>query len=362
MQLTQDPSRADLMVDLSNVCSRDVLGGSTVSLERLRTAVAIFEEWCGLQNAHVFAVADNSLFSRLASRTDRHELRRLVDGGLVEALPGADERLLELVELTGGILMTWDRFEGHRDNYPWLQGDASHFVLIHEVEGRLIVGLRDMGTVSGRRVSERAEIDSLKAARLLDTFGRPDTTVLMRWWVCPHRTCTLFTSAHEQGQPIPLRERGAPVCSLHRLPLTDDGPRAPQAQFKITVDGRVRSRFLVSEGAPPVVIGRGLTADVDLTDALGQERVELVSRRHAEVWMSSGVLHVRDQGSSNGTRILGGQAILASPGQDHALHVEQKLLLAEVVTLEVSGRRFPSLDQRRAPRAGAPDPGVTRLG
>jgi hypothetical protein len=361
VQLTRDPSLADILLDLSNVCSREVLGGDGVALERMTTAVAVFEEWSGIASAQVFAVADNSLFGRLASREDRRTLRAYVDDGLVEALPGADERLLDLVALTGGLLMTWDRFEGHRDVYPWLQGDTEHFLLVRsDNAGDLRLGLRDMGVVSTRRVSERAEIDTLKAAHLLDSNGRPDDATLSKWWRCPDNRCSLFSLDRSKGQPIPLRDRGGLVCSLHRLPLLDAGIRPRQMQLKIIVGERVVERVVLEDDGPALVIGRGGVAGVNLSPYMDDTNQDLISRRHIAVRMQRGELHVCDQGSTNGTQIISDGAIMAVPHTDYPVPVTHQVLLADVVTIQISGRRYPSISPRQA-SSGPDSGGVTRL-
>jgi hypothetical protein len=362
MQLTRDPSLADLLLDLSNVCSREVLGGREVSLDRMREAVKVFERWSGIADARVFAVADNSLFTRLRAPADRRVLREYVDSGLVEAVPSADERLLDVIELTGGLLMTWDRFEGHRDSYPWLQGDAEHFLLVQRKEGVLAIALRDMGVISMRRVSERAEIDALKAAHLLDAKGHPDEAVLRRWWLCPERACSLFSTDRSRGQPIPMRVRGELTCSLHRLPLADGGPRPHRMQLKVLVDGHVLERVAVEEDGPVLTIGRGSTADVDVAPFLGEARQDLISRNHVLIWMHDGTLHFRDEGSTNGTKLVTKQVAEATVrGRDYTASPPQGILLADVVRIEISGRRFPSLTYRATRPRGGQGAGATRI-
>src|SRR5215210_1263500 len=52
---------------------------------------------------------------------------------------------------------------------------------------------------------------------------------------------------------------------------------------------------------PPLVVGRALTSDIPVLDPT-------ISRRHAEVRLDEGGVHVRDLGSSNGT-FLNGQKV-----------------------------------------------------
>lgn len=258
MKLCRDPADADLIVDLSNVCSREFLApGPKVALYRLERAVDVFGVASSLPDPAVFAVADESLRARLTDAADKRRLRELVDEGLVEMLPGADPRILELVELTGVPAMSWDGYGGHRDVYPWIQGDKEHFVcVVAQPGGGLVLQRRDMGVMDARKISERAEADALKAARLLTDRGQPDASVLGRWWKCQDNRCSLFGDRRNNGQPVPLRVQGQVVCSLHRTPLTDAGPRPAQAQVVVTLDGRPLCRLTVTEGEPPLQLGR----------------------------------------------------------------------------------------------------------
>lgn len=368
MHLCLDPLDADLLVDLSNVCSRSLLGGrGEVVLSRLEAGADAFRALDQLEDTWVFAVADESLFRRLSSSQDRRQLRTWVEEGRVEAVPGADERLLELVELTGSPVMTWDRFLGHRDVFDWIQGNTEHFVWVVPDGSGVRAEYRDMQVVDPRLISERAEIDTLKAAHLLDRQGRPDAVVLSRWWRCPKPDCALFGPDHSAGQPAPQRDGGRLLCSLHRDPLQDDGPRGRLLQLKVATDGVARGRVSVAQDRP-VVLGRAAGPDlVDLQRLVRRPVLDLVSRRHVRVALRGQRWSVTDLGSSNGSAVVtaAGQARQLKPQVETMLEVTDRVVLAGQIELTVSGRRFPYLarssSQSQDHGDGTSESEVTRL-
>lgn len=348
LRLCHDPTDADLIVDLSNVCSQPVLGqGPPVTLERLKSATEVFGASEGLEDVAVFAVADESLIPRLGDPQEKRQLRQLVQDGLVEMLPGADERILELVALTGLPAMSWDGFGGHRDVFPWIQGDTDHFVkIVEKPRGTLALERREMGVLLERDVSQRAEIDALKAAHLLTARGEPDATVLGRWWRCTDKRCSLFGDKRTQGQPVPLRARGQVLCSLHRTPLTDAGERPAQVQVVLQLNGKAVGRLTITAGQEPTVLGRVAgPSQFDLTTLAPEQALTSVSRQHLALQLVGTDLLVTDLGTTNGTERVNGKdgtvtALL--PHEPRPLAPRDRLRLPDALELRMSGRRFPA--------------------
>ena len=350
MRLVPDPTSADLIVDLSNVCSRKILGGSDdAALPRLEVAAGLFAAMAGEPDPRVFAVADTSLTPRLKARPDdKRLLRQWIGEGLVEELDGADERILTLVELTGVHAMSWDRYIGHRDDYPWVQGDNEHFVWVVSSPRGPVCELRDMETVSAELISRSAEVDALKAAHLLDGRGRPDASVFKTWWRCPDRRCSLFGSDVSRGQPVPYRLRNTLMCSLHRQPLESAGDRPAQVLVTIVApDGTTAGRFTVIHGQT-VTVGRGAQDGVDVQAALHGEDLSLISRAHVQLSVDGGWLKATDPGSSNGSEISDGRPGLRPLPREQWTVVEPAgfVQLPGGARLRISGRRFPTMTSR----------------
>ena len=124
--LTNDPNRADALLDLSNVLRNTRLGGrgpaDLARLERVGEALAALY---GAAKIAMFGVADSSLLTRSGLFLD-HRQRRTIRGwaesGLILIAPKADVPLLQIAEETGLPIITGDRFSGHRREFPWLDG------------------------------------------------------------------------------------------------------------------------------------------------------------------------------------------------------------------------------------------------
>jgi hypothetical protein len=101
-----------------------------------------------------------------------------------------------------------------------------------------------------------------------------------------------------------LREPGAPMAERH-APTTDELSPPWRLLFQVYGEKRTTLGVTVQERIynGRATNGLGLIPDVDLTEFDGAENG--VSREHALILTDTGLLYIRDLGSTNGTRING---------------------------------------------------------
>lgn len=300
------------------------------------------------RNVLVYAVVDRSLLGEVREfrdATDALRLQRWVHRGLVEELPYADPRLLELCELFGHPVISRDFYDDFRDKHPWIQGDTSHFLLPAPARGRTVVlKERDMGYKSPHEVSRAKETSELHAHGLLVGKRKPNTEVLRRHWRCPVSGCALYNRAKGRVVAVPRMVRGRPVCRVHRRELVDDGPRTATVSLKLLVDDACERRFTLEAGST-VPVGRAPTDGVPLWGVIPDELARQVSRRHLEVRVEEDRVCVRDV-STHGSRLFrptpdGGRWTALPTDTFTQLNHRDVVELVPRVTLTRSGRRFP---------------------
>lgn len=287
-RLTLDPALACGVVDLAEVVRLGALdhdAGRTASLLRLGHAVDALAQYLSEDGVAVYPVAARAVLSDLElTSNERMVVRRWADDGLVEVLEDPGDRLLEVAELLGVPVITARDFTEPAwlaDRFPWLP------------DGLLVPGGAGL------------------APRRNPLPGAAATRVLTRLWRCPEVECAAFGSAAGH-QPPPRLIASAPTCARHEQRLADAGPRPLARVLAVRVDGLVRDRFVIREGAP-VLVGRAPEAGVALGPWLGEEAMRWVSRSHLRVELRGTALVVHDT-STNGTTVhtAGGPARLAS--------------------------------------------------
>lgn len=365
--LTTDFSAACFLVDLSNVVRNRTLGEPGArSLRRLRLLVDAAKQLARDPDVELYLVADASL--RLGGRrefTDPADIRllgRWVDRGLVEELPDADDRLLELCAYTGIPVITGDRFRGHRESHPWIQGNTDDFLEpVRAGGGKVGLVPVDMGVASALDISRKMEEDALKKMGLLGPHRTPRFDVVSRNWRCTDRRCTLYDTHKGSAALLPRVLRGVPHCQSHGTPLVDDGPRTATVQLKLLVEGDVKARFTLEDGTT-VKVGRAPgEGGISLHDLVPEHRTAGLSRAHVELRVTGGIVHVRDH-STYGTRWRS-TAGRSGPGPwkklgttERQYHGGDELRLVEGVVLARSGRRFPTELAQEWQRRRTPPP------
>ena len=301
-RLTTDPALARAVVDLAEVVRyTDLDGGRPASLLRLGLVVDALATQLAEDNAAVYTVVHRGLLSDAdLTSNERMVVRRWADDGLVEVLPTVGDRVLEVADLLGLPVLSRLRFEGVRERYGWLAGQAGR--LMAPVPGK--TGATLMAQVGGGT---------------LPSIGSPDPVgakVLVRLWRCPESNCANFGGgggafadlAPERragGQPPPTLHTGSPTCPRHSKPLTDIGPRPPTEALAVRVGGVIRRRFVVAEDSP-VVVGRAPEdGGIMLGQWLSEEARRWISRSHVRFEMRGSEVVAQDV-STNGTGVRPG--------------------------------------------------------
>lgn len=301
-RLSTDPVLARGVVDLAEVVRyADLDGGRPANLLRLGLVVDALAAQLGEESAAVYAVVHRGLLSDAdLTSNERMVVRRWADDGLVEVVPTVGDRVLEVADLLGLPVLSRLRFEGVRERYGWLAGQA----------GRL------MAPVAGQN---GAVLKAQVGGGTVPATAAPAPTgaqMMGRLWRCPESGCALFGGgggafadlAPERragGQPPPTLHTGRPTCPRHQAPLSDVGPRPAAEALAVRVGGVIRQRFVVAEGEP-VVVGRAPEqGGVMLGQWLSDEARRWISRGHVRFEMRGTEVVAHDV-STNGTGVRPG--------------------------------------------------------
>ncbi|MGW6919235.1 FHA domain-containing protein [Kitasatospora sp. NPDC054939] len=361
--LASAADRADYVVDLSNIVRNTALGAPGArSLRRLERVVRALVAETGDRAVTAYLVADRSLLGGAREFPDPQDVRRLrrwAADGLLEEVDDADERVLEIAGMTGTRVISSDRFDAHRGEHPWVQGNTWQFLRPERSsDGRIRLVPVDMGHRTDAEISRKVELSVLKKQGLLGPGRTPITDVLRRSWACPERRCSLYDGRGGRVL-LPRMRSGVPTCELHGRPLEEAGRRSGTAQLKLVVDGVCAARYTLDEGTE-TCLGRAPGAGgIALPAALAAERTARISRRHLLIGVRDGVVTVRDT-SSYGSRVRrgGGRPGADGPwqrlGPDHGsgFRPGDEVELAPGIVVTRSGRLFPA-ELSRAWRSGA---------
>ncbi|MEV6966485.1 FHA domain-containing protein [Hamadaea sp. NPDC051192] len=344
--LTTVPDDVDVVLDLSNVVrERGLCSDRPADLRRLFALIDGLKTYLADDTVQVSVVTDWSLERRsdLLSTSERRALRRWIGGGLIEARDGADDRVLEIADVTGAKVVSHDNFKGRHRDFPWIPGSADRFLRMRPDGDGIRVEARDIPIYPEHQLSSAEEHDLLRAAGLYDRERRLRREPLTRGWRCPVPDCPLFGEGRDGGQPLPAYRDGRVCCPSHRAPMSDLGRLLRPIQIKVSVNRTVVDRFLVTPGEP-VTVGRELLRRVP------PQYGDLISRRHAELAWDGQVLTVTDLNSRNGVRVKGRRL---PPGRPERWDLRDAVALHEKVKLVVSGRHFvfddaPATDDAKA--------------
>lgn len=358
--MTPDVHRADYLVDLSNLLKDPRLGGSAIAdLNRLERVIAALARRERDPHVLIYPVADRSLLVAGLYPDPAHlrTLRRWESARLLDAVGDADSRLLELHRATGIPIVTGDRFTGHRDDFPELQGSHGRLVeIVKTPDGRIETRSVSLEHAADWKISRSREDDQWKRQGLVKGRRRdPRYDIIDRLWRCPRPGCSLYDGSAGLLF-LPRIRNGVVTCELHGEKLAEAGHRPVFAQMKVLVDGECVGRFaLPADQVVPVGRAPG-AAGVNLVEIAGAPAGDAdISRIHLQLHLRDQAVHARDL-STNGTevRIPGQRAKPLPKGADHPLARGETLLLSPRVALTRSGRRFPS--ELNDPRSGGHHP------
>ncbi|WP_344169047.1 FHA domain-containing protein [Pilimelia columellifera] len=300
-RLSTDPALARGVVDLAEVVRyADLDGGRPATLLRLGLVVDALSRRLAEENVVVYVVVDRALLSDAdLTSNERMVIRRWADDGLVEVLPGAGDRTLEVADLTGLPVISRRPYDDQRERRPWL-GEPGRLLCPGYGPGNATI---EPAVPGGPQPPSRATVRGQE--------------VLARLWRCPEPGCAAFgpsRAGRPGGQPPPRLRDGVPVCPRHDEKLLAAGPRPAAEVLVARVDGTVRQRFVVSSDQP-VVVGRapdGLDQGpgvLMLGPWLAEEARRWISRSHVVLEILGDDLVARDV-STNGTvvRVGGSRA------------------------------------------------------
>lgn len=349
-RLTLDSSAAEYVIDVANVVREPALGGSRAAdLGRLAGLLDALAEFARDPAVQVYPITDRSLLAdgRLTAE-ERQLLERWYRDGVLEVLPRADDRILELADALGLRVVSADNFLDFHRAYPWIPGDRDRFLRpVLEPDGRIGLRPRIMPVPAEWQVSRKEEEGLLLQAGVVRRWERiaRHVAVLSRDWRCPEAGCPLFGSAGRPGTALPRRRKDRVLCPTHGVQLVDGGPLPARAQVKVIMDGVVRGRFMVTEG-DPVPVGRAPAGGgVVLGAWIDDSAVESVSRTHVVLAYDGGALSVLDERSANGTRVRrrrpgGDTTVPLEHGVSRRLRKGDSVVLHDRLELLPSGRQF----------------------
>ena len=374
-RLTLDASAAEYVIDVANVVREPALGGERAAdlarLEGLLDALAAFARDPSVQ---VYAITDRSLLTDgHLTPQERQRLDNWYRDGLLEVLPRADDRILELADALELRVVSADNFLDFHRAYPWIPGCRDRFLRpLLGPDGVIAVRPRIMPVPPEWQVSRKEEEGLLLEAGVLRRWApSAHQAVLSREWRCPEQGCPLFGTGDLPGNALPRRRGNRMVCPTHGVPLTDAGERPRRTQVKVVMDGTVRGRFMLTAGEPLAVGRAPADGGVRLGAWVDDTAVDSVSRTHVVLSYDGSGLTVVDERSANGTRVrrkrpTGDELLPLHRGTVWRLRRGDSIVLHDRLELLPSGRRFvfeeDATDGTVEPGHGAAAAGPTMVG
>lgn len=348
-RLTLDASAAEYVIDVANVVREPALGGDRAAdLSRFEALLDALAEFAHDPAVQVYPITDRSLLTdgRLTPE-ERERLAGWYRDRLLEVLPRADDRILELADTLELQVVSADNFLDFHRAYPWIPGDRDHFLRpLLGPDGALVVRPRIMPVPPEWQISRKEEEGLLLEAGVLRRWApSAHRDVLSRDWRCPQADCPLFGAGEHPGTALPRRRGKRVLCPTHGLPLSDAGPRPRRAQMKVVMDGMVRGRFMVTAGEPLAVGRAPAGGGVALGAWIDDKAVDSVSRTHVLLEYDGTGLTVVDERSANGTRVrrrrpTGDELLPLFHGTRWQLRRGDAIVLHERLELLPSGRQF----------------------
>ena len=338
--LTNDPNRADALLDMSNVLRNSQLGGrgpaELIRLERVGEALA---NLYGAAKIAMFGIADRSLLTQSDLFLDRWQRRTLRDwerSGLILVAGKADVPLLQAAHETGLPIITGDRFVGHRREFPWLDG-SDDAILEPQASRYGDVSLRHV-TLTRRdewEISRSEERDLLKQQGLTR-----HVKVLGRYWSCPNRAAR--GTIRRAARSCFCRWRRATASSAISTSSTwwtrDLGRGWPSSRSCRTAGNGIASPSFRTN---PDIAGR-FPGPADLSPFLDETTWRGVSRSHLRFDLDAEGLTVTDV-SLNGTWLfLRDGTRLNLRHATHPFTVGDRAQIQPSLEIIRSGRRYPS--------------------
>lgn len=340
----------ELAIDLSNVCRNAQLDatGDVARWDRVLRVLQIWNEWPdAFERPVVLLIADKSLRFSLPP-DDAKSLDRAVRDGFVVESPKADPVLLDLAEQCDCMILSNDNFVSYRRERPWMEDADSRFVQVRTTGATAHLEVVKLSKRSSFSKSRAEEQDKLKDLRI-DVERDLGSELLRSVYRCDSPTCIRRAFLPEGAATTPERDRsGTAVCPGCRQPLTRVGDAQRTAIIKVFDSHSGEARRIPIAVGQSVTFGRA-SGDLSLADVLPAGDLQRISREHLRVRFDGGGLIVTDLGSTNGSTIQRWDKsrrertpaipLVADSAAD--LGPRDLVVMAEVLWLERSGRRFP---------------------
>jgi hypothetical protein len=240
----------DLLVDVSNVCKDEYLGGAHVSWARLDKLMNAWRKQVNPDSRPLY-VADDSLSREMRDPQSRERWGRMIRSGDLVSVPDADELILRLAAETGAAVLARDAYLGHRRRHTWVQGDDEHFWR-WEVDdsGDIAIILEPMTVAGDYTMTSAMDKDTRKRLG----YRRSEHEVLLQFvYRCANPICVLSSSPVIPIMPAIVND--AAVCPECRRPLRSRGPRPAARRLKLMVAGKEAAEEILEE-EDVLVVGR----------------------------------------------------------------------------------------------------------
>jgi hypothetical protein len=356
--LTNDPDKADALLDVSNILRNTTLGGDgPANLIRMAHVGRALATLYNAAQTTMLGVADRSLLraSLFLDSGQRHELRNWVEAGLILVADKADIPLLQIAAETGLPVITSDRFVGHRREFRWLDGSDDAVIEPRaDRDGRVFLRHVTLDPRTDWEMSVSEERDLLIQQGLSRRIE-----VLGRYWGCPDPRCPRNNPKSSTFILLPVAHGNRLVCDQHQLDLIDLGPRPRVAQLKIMQNGVERHRLTVAQGVP-LTMGRS-PGPADLSPFLDESTRGRVSRVHLRFDLDADGLTVTDVSLNGTVLILRDGTRLRLRKATRSFTVGDRAQIQPHLDIIRSGRRYPSelAASRSMPRRASEPPAAT---
>jgi hypothetical protein len=294
--LTTEAALAQVAVDLGEIAWFEALdGGRPVNLLRTGLMVDALARHFGEEAVQLYPVAGRDLLTDadLTSK-ERMVLGRWSSDGLIEVVPNASDRLLEVGDITGMPIGVCHDYSGAEQRYPWLRSERVMRLIPGDGGAQIHGGHPGPPQSSG-----------------------PGAGLLGRVWRCTRRDCAIFGERRMVTQAVPHMRAGVPSCPRHGEPLGNLGVKPPSVTLALSVDGVVRERFVLHAGRP-VVVGRAPDhpAGIVIGNFMQGDDLQMISRNHLQFELHDEVVLVSDV-STNGTVVRSRSSPYAAAEEVH---------------------------------------------
>jgi hypothetical protein len=358
------------MVDAANVCWSPLLPPVGRHAPVLSRVLLVRDAWRARfgSDAPVELVADSSLASYLRKTPDERRLAQLESSGELRLTPYADPEILSLARDRGWYVISADQFKDHRNEHRWIAEYPERFLSWKVGEdGSLQLVPSGIREISAQVASRALEGKRLSFSRRIHLNRAEHRRVLAYHWRCVAPGCLRAQLWPDRILDWPYLRGSVPVCSCGES-LVEAGPRGRARGFVVSEPGgRELMRFPVSVGSA-VLLGRGTVPhgiNLAAHEATPPPDVFRLSRRHLFLTVEDSprepVVTVTDLGSRNGSELVRRWRRRLAPDRPTRLVEGDRIVLAGVAELRLSGRRYFSEEETSRSADDTSGDGTTTL-